>query len=348
MFDTSTFRTKQRKPPAFTLRELGFTRPYDGAGARWFRNPPRGSHLPRINWTSSQSGDYLTVFEVSLPKFLYGNNVQTIDTDAEAMRAVDALSTIVSDITRVDCDLRDWDVARLDVCNNWKRTDAEVVARIRSLRNAHVGRMEPDPYPHGMYWKNSSETIVAYSKHADLLDAIVNREIVSDETLEAARGMFRLEHRFLRRDAIKRRVMNRFKLPDLRASSILRVGIAEAIVNEDVMALKLDKPLISSDARKERLLEKYGFTNKYFCLSTFLEDYDDPYKRVRMKREMNVETFRNYRKSLEVAGVLLDNPQPETYAPLPLMRGEAVSGYDVSSITIQPTQKILETGDWLN
>lgn len=347
MFDTVTFRTERRKPPAYELRRLGFTKPFDGAGARWFWNPPAGSRQPRINWTSTQSGDYMTVFEVSLPKLLYDNNVETIKTDDELMRAVDSLSVLATDITETECDLRRWDIVRLDACHSCNRTETEVAARIRALGGAHVRRMKPEPYPHGMYWKTKTETLLAYSKHAQVTEAIRKGEAIPDGVLQMSIGNFRLESRLLTRDAIKRRIVKPFGLGDLHAETVLHARIAAAIINEDIMALNLDKPLVSGDDRKARLLERYGFTNTYFRLRAFLEDYADPYLRERMRSEMNDQTFRNYRKELEVAGVLLDNPQPETYAPLPLARyGEAAGGEPVS-ITIQPTQKFLES-EWVN
>jgi hypothetical protein len=347
MFDTVTFRTERRKPPAYELRRLGFFKPHDGAGARWLWKPPAGSRQPRIKWTSSQSGDYLTVFEVSLPKLLYGNNVETIKTDAEVMRAVDSLSVMASDITGTDCDLRRWDVVRLDACHSWDVTETEVTARIKALGGAHVNRMKPEPYPHGMYWKTDSGTLLAYSKHSDLCEAIREGEDIPDEVLKASVGNFRLERRFMKRPAIKRSIVKPFGLGNERAENVLRANIAEAIINEDIMALNLDKPLESGDARKARLLERCdGFNNKFFRLSAFLDAYADPYLRERMKSEMNDQTFRNYRKELEAVGVLLDNPQPETYAALPLMRHDEASGTD--SITIQPNQKFLGVTEWVN
>jgi hypothetical protein len=227
--------------------------------------------------------------------------------------------------------------------------ETEVAARIRALGGAHVKRMSPDPsYPHGMYWKTDSETLVAYSKHSDLCEAIREGEAIPDEVLQASIGKFRLERRLTKRDAIKRRIVKPFGLGVLRAETVLRASVAEAIINEDIMTLKLNEPLISGDARKARLLEQYGFTNKYFRLRAFLEDYADPYLRERMKTEIGDQTFRNYRKELEVAGVLLDNPQPETYDALPLARYGEASGAGADSITIKPSQKFLETSEWVN
>lgn len=349
--DTVTFRTKERKPSAFVLRDLGFTKPFDGAGQRWFWKPPAGSHLPRINWISSQSGDYLTVFEASLPNLLYGNNVQIIDTNAEAMRAVDALSILASDITGVDCDLRRWDVTRLDPCHVWKLNggETEVYARIDAVGNVHINNMELDPrYKHGMYWKNKSETILAYSKRSDISEQMRKGKQISGEILLAADGEFRLERRYLDRAAIERHIVKPFGLANLHAENVLRFEIMNALINEVIMKLKLNEPLVSGDTRKARLLEQYGFTNKYFRLRTFLDDYSNHQMRQRMIQEMNAETFRNYRKELEAAGVLLDNPQSETYAALTLAGHCEALVTDVVSIAIQSDQNFLGTPEWLN
>lgn len=283
-----------------------------------------------------------------MPKLLYGNNVETIKTDAEVMRAVDSLSVFATDITGTDCDLRRWDVVRLDACHSWDVTETEVTARIAALGGAHIRRMKPDPYPHGMYWKTKSETLLAYSKHSQVSEAISNGEAIPDEVLRASIGNFRLERRLLKRDAIRRRIVKPFGLEALHAEAVLRADIAASIINEDVMALNLDRPLVSGDARKARLLERYGFTNTYFRLRSFLEDYADPYLRERMRSEMNDQTFRNYRNDLEAAGVLLDNPQPETYAALPLARYGEASGTEAVSLTIQPSQNFLDVTEWVN
>lgn len=332
MFDTVRLSVKEPLPSPSALYALGFKMPYDGAGKRWYLN--KGAL--KFSWIRTQSNDLLSV-ETSLPKFLNGNNVELITSDEEMERALDSLSIIASDKTNVAFDARVSDVVRLDACWHWYMEQDEVYSRIHALRNAHVARMKRRPYDHGTYLATKSETLLAYSKHSEVLER-ANKGEATNEELRLSAGIFRLERRFKGRDKCAREAAN-LGLPNQSAGALLCADVAEKVLNEGFMDLKLNSHIESSDSRFALLREKYGLTPTYFRLKGFLQTCDEEGADNLIKQGVNPETFRRNRKAIEEAGAWITHPSRRTLPPLREVRIKGASSG--MSINVQRSHKIV-------
>src|SRR2546423_1022092 len=82
----------------------------------------------------------------------------------------------------------------------------------------------------GLHWfQNKTEMFTAYAKCAETLLRLREGKATS-EHLSMATGVFRIEHRYLENDAVKRFV-KRSQLPDQKAATLLRPEVAEMILN---------------------------------------------------------------------------------------------------------------------
>jgi hypothetical protein len=280
MFDTIRLQQLTPLPPAYALRERGFKKPYNSAGGHWFNNyQVNDGCLVKLDWFRNLYGSRLDA-TLSLPKFLYGNNVQMVESEDEVQRGLAELSNTVSDIAGIKFNAFDADVTGLHVCYNWKLNEPEVYARLNALRGAHLPRMNRVFIDDGgadngsVYFKNSSEEFVVYAKHAETL-RLRRKGAVTDKEVRASNGMLRAEHRLLNSESCKRKATALY-LPDKRADSFLRMEIAENILNEKMKQLGLDKQIESGDVRFGKLRNHYGIqSNQYKRLVQFLALADE-------------------------------------------------------------------------
>jgi hypothetical protein len=353
MFDTLSFRRSERMTHAYEMRERGFSKPHDGSGLHWFQNIQfNPSTLIRLDWHRTFSGDWLFAHLSSLPKFLYGNNVQMVETEAEVRRGQDALSTVVSSYAGLDFDVATSDVTVLHACHNWKLTETEVYRRLHALRSGHINNLtrrlvDGKDETGTVYFENKTERFTAYAKCAETLLRL-REGTATPEHLSMATGVFRIEHRFLENDAVKRFVKHS-KLPDQKAKTLLRPEIAEMILNKKMKELGLNKEIAGGDSRLALIRKKYGIkSGAYKRLAWFLTLADEhgsmdnlvPLGIISRSR------FYEYRRELKKAGALSIAPSNESLPALAPVKFDGVSLAMSNTIQRSP---IFETSiEWLN
>ncbi|HEV2706004.1 MAG TPA: hypothetical protein VGV59_08765 [Pyrinomonadaceae bacterium] len=353
MFDTVSFRRSEPLPPSYELRERGFSKPHDGSGRHWFLNIQfNPSTLIRLDWHRTFSGDWLFAHLSSLPKFLYGNNVQMVETEAEVRRGSEDLSTVVSDYAGVNYDVPSSDVVVLHACHSWKLTEPEVYARLHALRSGHIDRMnrclkDGKEGVGGVYFENASEQFTAYAKCAETLLRL-REGTATAEHLSMAAGVFRIEHRYLNSDSVKR-FRKRSQLPDQKAETLLRPDIAERILNEKMQQLGIDKEIEAGDVRLKRIRDFYGIgSNEYKHLTQFiaLADEHGGMDNLVPLGLYSDSVFYKYRKELNRAGALLVAPA-KTYLPA-LAPVKFHEDSLAMSNTIQRSPVFETSTEWLN
>jgi hypothetical protein len=291
-------------------------------GDRFVYNPPpfNGRALPSLTWSTAPDGISYLRAQVSLPKMLFGNNIEEIS-EADIPRSLDAISAFASDRAGVDYDAETANVVRLDVCRNWRRTEAEVYARLRALSNATIPRMTRRVIDDGtVEFKNSSQKVIAYAKLAETEHAARRGKAIDDE-VRAAVGVIRLERAYLNSGACRRQAA-RLGLPDRRAVDFFRASVAETILDETMKELGLDKAIESADSRLSLLAQAYGYGARFQRLAGFLA-LCDAFGAENLVRLGIVKksSFYDQRKEVEAANASIVSPGRRALPSLRLVRG---------------------------
>lgn len=264
MIDTVHLTQPLRMHARHVMRELNFEalcghdRRYCTPHERWKRNPPGvATTLPRLTWSAARDGrDYLTV-ALSLPKLLLGSNVEMVMNQNCIDWALVMISQYVSEATRSEFNAKSANVTRIDFCHNWNLTPIEVYEYLRVVAQASLPRMRRDLIGKStVCFSNKSQVVEFYDKLSEVLSRLRNGK-ASDEEVTASVGVLRFEKRFLTNRACERLAL-KLGLANRRAESLLRVSVAESVMNETMKELGLDKASESGDARLARLLRAYG------------------------------------------------------------------------------------------
>jgi hypothetical protein len=315
MFDTAIFRQLTRLPSSDQLRECGFLRVRgNSVGERWAKNVDVNDFcVLRLSWYKVYTDAYLSA-EISLPKFLHGNNVEMITQD-EVADVLEKLSNLVTYHTGVEFDAGSSRVARLDVCYNWRTSQADVCARLKSLQTAHVPRMMCRTLESNgatIYFRNcgkkKSEEILLYAKHTETAKL---KPKVRDDVLRASVGVFRLEHRYFRGTIMRNFGTN-------RADKLLCAALAEKVINSDLKTLTLDKEIQIDDRRFEILYEYCDGNMALFRQLTSLLVLCDEYgvETVVAREFFGKSRFYELRKALKSAGLWLCTPSKQALKAL--------------------------------
>ena len=261
MIDTIRLIRPAPLPPSSALIERGF-RPLRGRmssnskSATWVWNAVRENGVfPRLTWSSTLWGDWITA-ETSMPKMLYGNNVQLVD-DADVHRGLDVISQFVYEEAGTLFDAHTALVSRVDYCGNFLVGEENVIAYLVAAAGASPPRLTR--YQIGdttVTFKNKSQVIRLYDKHCEVANLVRDGTAGNDELL-AALGILRLEVSHLHSGACKR-LAKRLALPDRRASHLLVGSVAFEELARNLAALGLDRLMEPVDMRLDILRETYG------------------------------------------------------------------------------------------
>jgi hypothetical protein len=192
MIDTVQIRRayKNKSDPPFGF----FQTRKNGDAITYARNPPKGSHLPRLTWTHRErdGGSWLSS-EVSLPKFHLGNNVEML-TPEQLKASLSDVQKFVETTTELPFDVPSAKLGRVDFGYNVQLKDEyEVKAYLRSFNRlflAKYKRVSIDDSTVTM--KAQSRETCIYSKFQETR----KQKDISDELLQQASGILRFEPRF--------------------------------------------------------------------------------------------------------------------------------------------------------
>lgn len=334
MIDTIRLTHAHRLQPPKTLVALGFStvggqmkgHASRTAGCAWKLNPGRATRLPRLTWSTAQSGiEYLSA-ELSLPKYYLRSNVRMIETNEVLRQALTQLSYDVSQMAEVEFDAFNANVVRVDYCNNFRIKEPDVYAYLAALSRASFPRMMRQAFDDSSVWfttKSKQQQVAAYAKHAQMSKMVREGE-ANDVELPAASGVLRLEHRFKYRAC--QGLAERLDLPDRRASSLLTQYVWSQIMKETLAKLGIDKQIGSGDARLGLLRDRYGTGRTYRQLAGFIALCDEhgPENLVPLKIWSRA-SFYSYRREVQQAGAWLFTNANRVLPPLRLVRQERSS-----------------------
>jgi hypothetical protein len=169
------------------------------SGERIFKTYYKGDSEPRLLYRyNNRDNKHSLKIEVSVPKFMYGNNVMEVKQGdipvfLNKLRSYVAAALCVP-ITRVP-DLAFAEVEKLHVCANFQVGDKKL-EYLRALFNVERGAYELYTYRDltTISWKATTRTEKFYDKEEELLYAKRKKHIsVDPKVLELAKGILRYE-----------------------------------------------------------------------------------------------------------------------------------------------------------
>jgi hypothetical protein len=218
------------------------------------KNPPKGSHLPRLTWThQDRTGGSWLSSEVSLPKFYFGNNVQMLNPEQLKISLAD-MQLFVENATELPFDVPSAKLSRVDYGYNFQMNDERVVkAYLRSFNGLFLSgykRVSIDEETVTM--KSKSRETCIYSKWRETF----KQKDAPSELLQQATGILRFEPRFKTKAACGR-LASRLGLEN-NVRSLLTPETAKGQIQADIQRLGIDKPIASEKFMIELLIEKFG------------------------------------------------------------------------------------------
>lgn len=267
MIDTVQIRHRIPMLPLPELAVLGFHHERSKNGKTvWVRND---KSRPRLTWSQTAGGDWLSA-EVSLPILLFGRNtVQLRETDI--LPALDQLSVYVQEAVGVAFNAATALVGRVDYCYDFQVGEANLLRYLAAVKQASLPRLNIHTVGNSVSFGNKSRMVVLYDKEAEVTSRRQGRQM--PESVEEARGVLRLEVRYLRSKACKG-LQEKYHLSAQTSHSLLSSDVARQEIASTLSALGLNKELPAYDRRIDRLREHYGDTRLVRSLVGFLSLFD--------------------------------------------------------------------------
>ncbi len=259
MIDTVQIRHayKNKSEPPFGF----FQTRKNGDTISYARNPPKGSHLPRLTWTHQErtGGSWLSS-EVSLPKFYFGNNVEMLNPE-QLKTSLSDMQEFVETATELPFDVPSAKLGRVDFGYNIRLKDEhEVKAYLRSFNRlflANYKRVSIDDSTVTM--KSPSREICIYSK----FDETYKQKDLTNEVLERASGILRFEPRF-KNVAACSRLAKSLGLEN-NVQSLLTPATAKFQIKAEIKRLGIGKTIKTEKNMIDLLIENFGVrASEYF------------------------------------------------------------------------------------
>ncbi len=208
------------------------------------------SYSPTLFHFVAPDGVQYISAEASLPKFIFGDNVQMLATGADLNRALRAVGEFASEHFGVAFDARTANVGRIDFCYNFSVGEDRIYSYLQAASEAEpahlkrriIGKIET------VEFSNKRRKIYFYDKELETENLLRRGKAVA-ETLENARGILRLETRFSTTEAVQHLAFKQFNLPDYTAQSLLDFDIAKKVLTSAVESLCLHEPVVTVDNR---------------------------------------------------------------------------------------------------
>lgn len=185
-----------------------------------------GKDKPYLSAFTAQDGVSYLVATVSLPTLYYGSNARLL-TQEQIWEALEMLSDYVSKKSFLDFDAMRANVWEVHFTQDIRFQDTFLKYRLDQISKMTIPYFKPGRYANSTIYFHSGEvrTICIYDKHQDCID-----KHFSIEDIEYSKGNLRIEYRFRTTDSIKD-LVDRVKLPNREARTILRTDLSDKILN---------------------------------------------------------------------------------------------------------------------
>lgn len=240
-------------------------------GERAFFRDVDSDYSPTLFYYAAPDGKYYISVEVSLPKILFGSNVQMLG-KTELTAALHAVGEFASRHFGVAFDPFTANVGRVDFCHNFAVGEDRIYSYLQAASEAEpaflkrriIGKIET------VEFFNKSRKVYCYDKLRET-ERQFSKGKISKEAVEAARGILRLEARYNTTEAVKRLCANQLSLPDRQVRTLLNFEAAESVLTAALESLNLHEPVVMRDCRIEKLRQFYGYGSRLQRLVGFLQ-----------------------------------------------------------------------------
>jgi hypothetical protein len=284
----------------------------------FYRVGDGSSYSPTLFHFVAPDGVQYISAEASLPKFIFGDNVQMLATGADLNRALGAVEEFASEHFGVAFNAHTANVGRIDFCYNFSVGEERIFSYLQAAAEAEpaflkrriIGKIET------VEFFNKSRKIYCYDKSRETAN-LLKKGKATQETLERARGILRLEARFNTTGAVKQLALTQFGLPDYTAQTLLDFDIAEKVLTNAIESFCLHEPIVNIDSRIDKLREFYGYGPRLQRLAGFLRLCDAyGYQKVLALGIIKPSAYYKQRNEVRAAGALVFSAYCSTLPPL--------------------------------
>jgi hypothetical protein len=297
MIDTVRLRHSRPMPSPDELHAHGFISSCEHSNSRkYISNPPKGSNLPRLTWTRREDTGWLSA-EVSLPKFYFGNNVRSLS-DSEIESVLSDFGSYVEAKAGVNFEVESSLVSRADFANNFElENETQVKSYLRAFGQiSHSRYSRRNENNSTVTFFNKSRQTCIYSK----FDECLAKEEGSD-LIKQSNGLLRFENRFINSQSCRRLAeklgVERF------AGNLLSNGVAKETLRAEMTRLGVDKTVVTSEARSEKLIKHFGTKASNYL--GFLTMYEHSGKDFYQTGGISRATYFRMLSELRKAGLLI-------------------------------------------
>ncbi|MGG3693496.1 phage/plasmid replication domain-containing protein [Heyndrickxia ginsengihumi] len=233
------------------------------------------------------------MINVSIPKLLYGNNIQEV-TEQDIDRFFNIIDSKIDELFKTKVEREQWQVYRLDFCKNFKMDNQKQVTQyINSLSKIKLPRKQTITYgQETASFKNKSQTVNFYDKLAEM-----KKNKAGNDLLEQSKGILRFEIQ-CRKDTLKQ-YENKRKAVDLLTQEMFEQVMSEQL---EMINIKLEQ-VTFDDELNPALFDIFSYSKleRIYAFSHFLDMFGETYlKTIYEKSYHNRQRdLKEYHKKLE-------------------------------------------------
>lgn len=266
---TGFVRSYRQRPPDEELTKRGWIKKKGkNDSIKWISNGLKDTHEPRLSLYETWEKTYRLRADLSIPKLLYGENVQLPD-EADIQEALEIITNNIELRSGLEFDVFSAEMCRLDYSVNLEFDPKMVKAVIGRYRNFDAARLLRHTIGNEtVYFENKSRKIKIYDKHAEVCAKKTSLDVQAQ-----SKGIVRAEYGLLNADNI-RSFAARLGFQGTSANEMLSQENIHAAHRELSELLKFASINFSPDRKIRLAFEQTKDVKEAMQLSSFIEAVD--------------------------------------------------------------------------
>lgn len=274
-----------------------------------------GSYSRKINFFFPKNNQEMT-FELSLPKYAFGNNVQMLYR-SELPFVIDNLYIELIEKFAYFPLVESWEIQRVDYCYNWKfETNEKMTEILNLLRLLDYPRKQKYLYDTSLMFKGKTYSVKFYQKNPEFIKhdypALIKKAesgvFTDGKQIEFAENIKKESENMLRYEVSVRKQA----LQKLYDKQTIRVDdIMNGKAPKEILKTYLDKLLkyvntnaLNEQSALDKLKLKYKYSKAYKLFSFYSDLYaEDSLKKEILKQSYSRAQFYRNKRDLRLAGL---------------------------------------------